>query len=613
SKRTLIAICTGAAMAALWSATACAGPAEFARYQETMLNQGALTLPVAANIEYERGLAAIADGKLEAATEHLQAALALRPQYPDAHFTLARVYARQFNPDAVYHFVQGFVVTATAFASQRALAVNGVVILVLVLLFASGIVWISLAVRYFPFLAHTLEEALRARFNASAARVAAYLLLLAPFALLPGYATGAAIIMLVTWSFMHRRERALSFIAMAMFALLAWFTPTLDHYTTVADPNSLVSLIERANDSPADESLQRALTATSADGLEAERQTALGMLATRAGETENAAAYFLRAISIRPGTVIAYVNLGNVYYLNGQYDKALEGYRKAEQADTSDAVAQYNLAQAYIKTLLMSESSRALARASQNGVDRVVEAIALPARTRMQIYPRAYTNRELWRMAGIEGRQRNPGVLASAISSVTGQSARVGFWIAALALLLVPVVQQSVKKGRLAFQCANCGELTCEGCCNDDRGSVICHACSQVVGGVTSDRVIEALLRQRRQSVVVRRRRSIRWMTMWLPGLRHVFFGRLVSGFLIAALFSLSALMLWTRGYPLPQWDALPAPTPLWKWILPAAGIGLAYWIAIVSRQRYEVRNTRAGSSRQRAGDVNNDSASQMA
>jgi Tfp pilus assembly protein PilF len=598
ARRTLVAICSACALAALWVAVAPAGPAEFARYQEREFNNGAVTLRVAAGVEYQYALDAMGRGERGEAVAHLQNALSLRPRFADAHFTLARLRARELNPEAVYHFVQGVTIAATTFESQRFLAVNGAVTFALVLILASGIVWIALAVRYFSFIAHSVAEMFKDRFNAVGPRLTAFLVILTPFAILPGFATAAGMVMLMTWPFMQRRERAMSMVIMASFALLAWSAPVLDRYSSVADPNSLVSLIARANDSPADESLERALANADAGGLEAERQAALGLLATRAGDTESAAAHFLRSISIKPDNAIPYINLGNVYYLNGQYVKALEGYRKAEQADSTDAVAQYNLAQAYIKTLLMSESSRALNRASQLNVDQVIESIAKPARDRMLIYPHPYSSTDLWRIARIEGEKHNPGLLTSAIATVTGQSVRIGFWIATASLVLVLAVQRLTRPGKLAFQCSNCGELACDGCCQDARGSVICQACTDAVVGVSSDKVLDALLRQRRQSVVIKRRRATRWLTIWLPGLRHIFFGRFARGFSIAILFSFSALMLWTRGYPVPDWNALPTPTPLWKWILPGLGVAISYWAALGASQRYEVRSTRTGTSR---------------
>jgi hypothetical protein len=182
------------------------------------------------------------------------------------------------------------------------------------------------------------------------------------------------------------------------------------------------------------------------------------------------------------------------------------------------------------------------------------------------------------------------------------------------AMILAFAASRVLKSRKLAFQCANCGELTCEGCCNDELGSVICQTCGETVNGVSSDRVLEALLRQRRQSVIVRRRKSIRWSTVWLPGMRHVFYGRFISGFTVAAVFVTSALMLWTRGNVFPSWDSLEYATPLWKWIVPGAGIAISYAVALFSRQLYEARSTRTVTTRgSGSDDKHSDSTSQSA
>jgi hypothetical protein len=170
-----------------------------------------------------------------------------------------------------------------------------------------------------------------------------------------------------------------------------------------------------------------------------------------------------------------------------------------------------------------------------------------------------------------------------------------------------------LKSRKLAFQCANCGELTCEGCCNAELGSVICQACGETVNGVSSDRVLEALLRQRRQSVIVRRRKSIRWSTIWLPGLRHVFYGRFVAGFAVATLFAACAVALWTRGSVVPFWDSV-EPDVAKEWVVPGVGILVSYAIALMSRQLFEARNTRTVTVRGHGSDdKNSDTSSQSA
>jgi tetratricopeptide (TPR) repeat protein len=593
--------------------------AELARhlagYQDEKLAAGAVTLRVPAQVQYRMALAHMARGDKEAAEKSLRTALSLAPRYSDAYFTLAKLHAMRLSPDAVYYFVEGVAVQLRRFDGQRVLALNAVIGAVLVLMVASGIVWIALAVRYLPFIAHRIAESARQKFNAGGARVAATLLLLAPFALLPGATAAAALILVLTWPFMHRRERVLSFVMAGTFAVFMGLVPLLDRLSVVADPTSLTSLVARANESAFDDALGRALAQAPVrdPDLEDDRYTALGMLAMRGGHADAAAANFLRAISINKKSAVAYVNLGNVYYANGQYDKALEGYRKAEEVDSTDAVGQYNLAQAYIKTLLMGESSRALARAGKLGLERAREAMAEPARARTTVFPRTYSSAQLWQIAAVEGRHYNPAVLASMLRTVTGHAPMTNAILMVIAMILAVAVGRQIESRKLAFQCANCGELTCDGCCNDELGSVICRACGEAVAGVSSDRVLEALLRQRRQSVIVRRRKSIRWATSWLPGVRHVFYGRFVTGFGVAAFFASSALALATRGLVFPYGDSVEFPTPVWKWVVPGLGVVIAYLVAWMSRQLYEARNTRIVSVRPGAEDKSLDAASQSA
>lgn len=616
-RRPALAFCTGifilaAGLAAGLAATpraAFADEAKLARYTDSKVRSGAVSLPLPAELQYRYGVEALSNGQSDRAEQYLKNALALFPHYPDAHFTLARLYAARFSPDAIYHMTQGVIVTFSNFEAQSAFLVNAGVIITLVFLLALAIVWIAFAMRYLPFFAHRIDEVLRSKFNAAAPRACAFLLVLAPLALMPGYAAAMAFVFVLTFSFMRPRERVFSFALVTLFAALMWFAPWLDRFTTVSDPTSMTSLIARANESAADPELSRLIETTDVPELATEKATMLGILAARAKEYDAAVDHFIAAISLAPNRAIAYVNIGNVYYINGQYNKALEGYRKAEQVDSTNAIGQYNLAQAYIKTLLMSESSRALGRASKIGFEEDSAGFAEQARAAWAVYPSIYDCSDLWRMARTEGRTRNPGVLSHALETATWQSGQASFWIAILALAGALATMRFTKRHGVAFQCSNCGDITCDGCCSGDRGSFVCQACAQAVGGVTSDKVLDALLRQRRQSVIVRRRKSMRWLTAWIPGVRHVFYGSFGNGFVLAAFFSLSLLCLWLRGYPLPHWTTIPAPTPLWKWILPGLGVVISYAVALMSRQLFETRSTRTGSARARSSDSQEDDA----
>jgi hypothetical protein len=266
-------------------------------------------------------------------------------------------------------------------------------------------------------------------------------------------------VLLGTWPFMQRRERLISFLSAGTFAALAWFAPAIDRYSPIADPASLTSLIVRANESAADPTLAALIAATPSRGLEAEQQTALGMLAMRAGNQEKAVGHFLLAIEKNPRESIALVNLGNVYYLNGHYDKALEGYRKAEERNATDAVGQYNLAQAYIKTLLMDESSQALKRASQAGFDPIRGRFAERARHMVHLSAHLRGRRIL-----AHGRHRGPARQRGRVSAVLAchrPSPCLGFCHRGRGHSALGDRRAADQAAPSRVQCSNCGEITC--------------------------------------------------------------------------------------------------------------------------------------------------------
>lgn len=594
-------------MAPVADAPAATPTANFAAYQRAEVQWGATALPLAAQVEYRTAVQLAQNGDLVAAEEHLREATRLDPGFADAYYTLSRIKFRQLNADALYFFVRGVKATWADFSLQSLLVVNALLIVLLALILVSSIMATVLAIRYVPFVAHRLRENLTRRFNASSVGTVAYILLLVPFVAFPGYVTGFCSVMLIAWCYMHRREKIATFLVVAAWAAIGFFSPTLERLAPLTEPRSFTSLVAQGRTAAASGKLVRDITAADVSTLSAEKHNALGLLELRRENYSRAADHFLRAIGERPRESYAYVNLGNVYYLQGLHGKALEGYRKAASIDSLDAVGQYNLAQAYIKTLLMAESSNALRRASAAGIERVKDSYAQQARPLVQVYAKTYTNRDLWRIAITEGADGSAAHLAPVVA-LTRFPLRMTSWFICIAFVLAVTIARLIKKNRLSFQCSNCGELACQRCCTEERGSYLCGGCGQVINGVTSDRVIDALLRQRRQAVVVRRRRAIKLATIALPGMRDLFFGRMVRGLMLATIFAVASVEFWARGLIIPDWNSLDYPTPAWKWILPAAGIAFAYLASLTSRYTREMRNYRGGSNRQRMAE-NDDTA----
>ena len=585
---------------------------DFAQYNRAQIQWGATTLPLGAQLTYRAAEHAIQNGDLDLAVRYLEEAIKLDPQFSDAYFTLSKVKCRKLDPDALYLFVMGFRVVLGRFSSQSLLAVNAIVLGALVLMVLTMIVCMSFAIRYLPFLAHKIAEFLRRRLNAALPRATSYLLVLLPFALFPGFVSGICVLVLTTWYFMQRREKFMLLVLMLPFVLWGVFSPRLRQFDALADPESFTQLAARSAYAPSDPMLINAVEQMSVKGLEAERHDVLGLLYTRREDYETAAWHFLRAIEIAPRDASAYINLGNVYYMQGRNEKALEGYHKAAQIDETDAVGQYNLAQAYIRTLLMAESSKALKNAAAAGIDEVRSSYAAMAQSSLQVYPKTYSAAELWRFARIEGKARTTDFLSDMLQPLTRFPARVSAWLLACAAVLAMIISRILRNRGLTFQCSNCGNLTCDGCCADNGDTLLCPNCAAVIEGVSSDKVTEALLRQRRQSVIVRRRRAIRLLTLWLPGMRDVYYGRLSRGLLLALLFSFAAVELWTRGYILKDWNSLPASPPVWKWVLPSIVVTFTYSVSWFSRRYVEVRNYRSQTMRARKKDANKEDGASL-
>jgi len=570
----------------------------FSHYNTTQVQWGATRLPLAAQLTYKAAIYEIGEGDFDRAAGYLEKSILLDPGFPDAYFTLSKIKFRQYDPDALFYLVQGVRAVLGRFSTQSLLAVNGLLTAALLLPMLATIASISFAVRYLPFLAHKVAEFLSTRFNAALPRATAFLLILMPFALLPGFVAGVCLLIAMTWYFMHRREKFMVMAMIAPFVLLGLFSPKIKQFNPLADPGSFTHLASKAMYYAGDTSLIKTIEQTPAPDLQSEKHNVLGLLHYRQENYDTAASHFLNAIEKRPDQIMGYINLGNVYYAQGMYEKALEGYRKAAQVDDTDPVGQYNLAQAYIKTLLMAESSKALKKAASGGIEEVKRTNAAIVRPLVQVYPKTFSNAELWQIARIEGLTHDKDFLSEMLQPLIRTSVKASAWFFLGTLLMAFILTGAFRKKSLTFQCSNCGELTCDDCCTDMAGTYLCKSCAGVVDGVSSDKVIEALLRQRRHGVLVRRRKGIRMLTVWLPGMRDIYYGHITRGVVLTLIFSFSVIQLWSRGYIVKDWNSLVIPEGLWKWVLPMAGIAITYILSVFSKRYLEVRNYKSPSLR---------------
>jgi tetratricopeptide (TPR) repeat protein len=599
-----IAICTVllSTFSSLLEAAPAAEEAYRDGYRRQEIARGARKLTVLAQLEYRSAIERIESGERDEAVEHLLQAIRFDPEYAPAYFALSRTALLRLDIDAPVYLIQGVSVALGNFRKQSALAVGSVSALAYILLVLNFIVCTAFAIKYLPYLAHKLSERLERRFNASLPTTASYLLLLSPVLFFVNTIIPLAYLTVLCWLSMYRREKVLVVLLVAPFVFSGFFDIHFRLGTVLADPKSLTSLADRANDAGGDEYLIQAIEQAPAAGVESDKNLALGLLYLKAGRYYEASDRLFKAVSLEPNRTMGYVNLGNVRFMQADYEKALQGYRKAEGIDSMDPVCQYNLAQAYIKTLLMKEASRALQLAG-SGIEEEKSRYAEEAFEAAVVLPRLFSTQELWNLALDEARSLDQARLAEGRNLLPWLPGRASAIIVILAVVLAVLLTRLIDPETLTFQCSNCGMLTCNACCVSARDTTLCGECAAAIESVTSEKVVDALLRQRRQAVVVHRRRSARLVSIVLPGMRDLQFGHVARGLGLAAVFSAS-IVLPLAGASGSGGAVSTENLSVWKLAAGAVGVLVAFILSVRSKPSYTFKPQRHKGSQTRSGEA---------
>jgi hypothetical protein len=89
----------------------------------------------------------------------------------------------------------------------------------------------------------------------------------------------------------------------------------------------------------------------------------LAIIYAQAGQPEEAIKLFEKAIALKPGDSALVNDVGNVYFLEGDYANACQFYDVASQFDSGDALIMVNLARCYMKLDKKEEARQAFSEA----------------------------------------------------------------------------------------------------------------------------------------------------------------------------------------------------------------------------------------------------------
>jgi len=517
-------------------------------YTESELESGAPSIPVTSRILYRDALQLLHDGEKKKAVQELQLAADLTGDYAAPLFTLARVELFSANPDFVPHLIEGLSRATMSYPSQAVLAANAAGVLVLALIGALLSALVAFLVKYRTFIDHKLTEVSGGRLVCPPTRWIIGFVAIALLLLRLGLALYIAILVIVLWVFMSRREKGTIVVLIVLLSAASFSARYSNCLAPAIDPQSVVSRLALVNQRGVSEDCVARISAITGDRFRAQKDFALGTMMYRFGIYDEAQKHLLASVSARPDYAAAFLNLGDVYFMQGDYDKALAGYQSAIQLDSTSAIANYNIGQTYIKKMLFAQSGDWLEHATVLGIDAFRSAHPAIELRNPPVYEAGFTTSELWSIAIAEGASR-PGVLMSEMLRPYLLFPFAWLWVLFTATLAAAMILARKLPGAwLVGQCDNCGKPTCAACADTRTGIRLCRDCADVIRGLSSVKVMEALLRNRRLKVASLKQKQRVWQTRLFPGVSHTHQGRIFSGVSLSLLAAGAVTLLAWRG-----------------------------------------------------------------
>lgn len=522
-----------------------------------------------------------ASGRTSSASLAYDAAVRLDDWSFDAAASRASFLLRRGRWSEGLRAVPAAIKTLFASSESRLSLASSAALATAVALAASAIVTIfALFLRHGRRVWHDLREAASRPFGHRAAAPIAFLLISLPVFFTLGPMWLLLYWAVLTYAYSSRRER----FALAFSLLVLGATPIA--IDAIARENLLrrspiylaaVDLEERREDRTVEDGLT-SLAAAYPDQPDA--WFLLARYAERAGDNARAVAAYGRAIEADPKDYRAYVNRGNVRFVEGQYGDAISDYEEAARRAPASSEAFYNLsvARSEIYDFKGQEAARARAlQISRRNVDRWSSqpplARVVPAFYHVQ---NARERARLWSARPGRTREaRRPAFLEVALSPWS-----LAPWGALLAAWIFGGIRTRVG---LATECSRCGRPFCRRCKRYGGPVHFCSRCVRMVArkGEVSEEMREA---DRLEAARLRRRRRllVRLGSAIAPGLHRFFADR--PWVAVALLFVFFLALLLAAGGP---WMFDIAPLAPASASLPAriaaAAVAITLWLVAMT------------------------------
>jgi tetratricopeptide (TPR) repeat protein len=515
------------------------------------------------------------EGDPEAIPDLLNFAEKMAPDFSQVAFARARWLWSQnpFSLDkagkAVWHWYQGVLRSFYNFEEALPQIASLTFWILLSFLVTFGAFSCSLMFRYFPFFTHQLKHLVPLEIPPMALGALSILILFSPFFLGARWMWLFILWLLLFGRMSHRADRAVSIALLAGLLLLPNAIRIYSSFLTSLTENG-VPEITRANMGAWSVDLHRKLVALKQiNPRDPDILQALGLVEKRMGKFAEAEQNVLQWTQLQPNASQAFNNLGNVYLATHRPIQAVEAYKKALQLGTSKAESHYNLGQAYLLNLLLSEAEAEFRRANELKPQLISYYTSISSRNpNRMVIDQTIEPLQLWKRVFLDNPEREK--IAQGYWEFLWHRVPLKYGEVTVAAILGLLVLMQILTGNrpLIRNCERCGRLICYQC---TRSMVMGKYCSQCVTAFSARRSADPQVVKHKRAEVSKyqsRRRSLtQWFSLVIPGVGHLLLGRGKEGTIYLFLLILFLIKLIWRQ----EWVPSPLVLNIWPstpWII---------------------------------------------
>jgi tetratricopeptide (TPR) repeat protein len=406
--------------------------------------------------------------------------------------------------------------------------------------------------RYQVAFRHDVEEWLIRGDREPWAKSGGWAMLLLPFVLWIGAGWVAIYWIAVVFRYMRRGERVLASFLLVVTALaVPAYRFSIGLYGLAADP-TIRTTIAAANGGYDPDRIVKLRALVDAHPEDPMYRFLLAGLYKNGRYFQEAFQEYKRVLEEAPSTYQARINLGNIYFVLGQYGEATSNYRKALDIRPNSVLAYYDMYLAQSDSFKLKEAAESLASARNLDSAQINQWITAGSRDGRgpKVIDAVIDFDSIWR-ATVEGKNLREWL--------DGEPER-GDWTAALTGLasttsLLPLagllscgMTLVAFRGRSPAQrCTRCGQPFCAYCKSGRDGHEYCGQCVHlfVLGdGLAPETKSMKLYQVERHEAKSRRGRRI--ASVILPGASYLLTGRAWLGCGLLMLW----LLAWIGGFP---------------------------------------------------------------